>query len=56
MKNFKLQYDLTDRKDSDIVFAKGESVQVCFDFDRNRSIPVSDVLKDKLLEYKWNFV
>ena len=55
-KSFKLRYDLTDRKDSDILFAKGESVQVCFDFDRNRSIPVSDALKDKLLEYQWNFV
>lgn len=55
-KSFELQYELTDRKDTGTVFAKGESVQVCFDYEQNRSIPVSAALKDRLLEYQWNFV
>ena len=50
-KSFELQYEVTDRNDTATVFAKGESVQVCFDYERNESIPISDALKDKLLEY-----
>jgi acyl-CoA thioester hydrolase len=55
-KSFELQYELTDRKDTGTVFAKGESIQVCFDYEQNRSVPVSEALKDQLLDYQWNFV
>ena len=51
-KSFKLSYELLDRIDESIIFAKGESVQVCFDYKRNRSIPVSNSLKNKLLEIR----
>jgi acyl-CoA thioester hydrolase len=51
-KSFELTYELTDRIDPSKRFAKGESVQVCFDYRRNRSIPVSKTLKNKLLEYQ----
>ena len=51
-KSFKLSYELSDRIDETKIFAKGESVQVCFDYKRNRSIPVSDSLKNKLLEIR----
>jgi acyl-CoA thioesterase FadM len=55
-KEVPISNELTDRKDERTVFAKGESVQVCFDYEQNRSIPVSAALKDQLLEYQWNFV
>lgn len=51
-KSFKLSYELSDRIDESKIFAKGESVQVCFDYKNNRSIPVSDGLKNKLLEIR----
>ena len=51
-KSFELSYELTDRIDPSKLFAKGETVQVCFDYSRNRSIPVSKTLKNKLLEYQ----
>ena len=51
-KSFELNYELTDRTDRSKIFAKGESIQVCFDYKRNRSIPVSKSLIDKLLEYQ----
>jgi len=55
-KSFELQYELTDRNDTATVFAKGESIQVCFDYERNESIPVSDTFRNQLIEYQWNFV
>jgi acyl-CoA thioester hydrolase len=51
-KSFEFKYDLTDRIDKSKIFARGESVQVCFNYTRNRSIPVSDTLKQKLIEYQ----
>ena len=51
-KSFELQYELTDRNDTATVFAKGESIQVCFDYERNESIPVSDAFRNQLIEYQ----
>ena len=55
-KSFELHYELTDRNDTTAVFAKGESVLVCFDYERNESIPVSDTIRNQLIEYQWDFV
>ena len=51
-KSFKLSYKLRDRIDESKIFAKGESVQVCFDYKNNQSIPVPEGLKNKLLEIR----
>jgi len=47
-KSFGLRYELVNRSDESIVFAKGESVQVCFDYKENRTITVPEDLKKKL--------
>ena len=51
-KSFGLSYELTDRSDHDIVFAKAESVQVCYDYKSDESVLVSDELKQRLSKYK----
>jgi acyl-CoA thioester hydrolase len=52
-KSFALGYNLVDFKDPSISYAKGESVQVCFDYGENKSITVPAELKQKLIEYLW---
>jgi acyl-CoA thioesterase FadM len=42
---------LIDSTDSSIIFATGESVQVCFDYQKNASMPVSDELRAHLSGY-----
>lgn len=51
-KSFKLYYELTDRNDSEIVFAKAESVQVCYDYKSNETVRVSDELKQRFSKYQ----
>jgi len=51
-KSFKLYYELVDRNNDEIVFAKAESVQVCFDYKSNETVRVSDELKQQLSKYK----
>ena len=50
-KSFGLGYKLTDLSDASIVYAKGESVQVCFDYEKNESIAVPSGLKQKLIDH-----
>jgi len=50
-KSFGLGYSLVDMTDASIIYAKGESVQVCFDYGENKSIAVPDDLKQRLIEY-----
>lgn len=50
-KSFELGYCLVDLTDASITYAKGESVQVCFDYEKNKSMAVSAELKQKLIEY-----
>jgi acyl-CoA thioester hydrolase len=52
IKSFGLGYKLVDLSDESITYAKGESVQVCFDYGENKSIAVSAALKQKLIEYQ----
>ena len=51
-KSFKLHYELTDRNNYEIVFAKAESVQVCFEYKSNETVRVSDELKESFLKFK----
>jgi len=50
-KSFKFHYQLVDASDPATVFATGESVQVCFDYQKNRSIPLSEDLNAQLSAY-----
>jgi acyl-CoA thioester hydrolase len=50
-KSFVLAYRLADQTDESATFATGESVQVCFDYEENKSIAVPIELKQKLSEY-----
>jgi len=50
-KSFGLGYRLVDSADESVIYAKGESVQVCFDYGENRSMAVPDDLKRKLIAY-----
>lgn len=51
-KSFKLDYQLVDLSDESILYAKGESVQVCFDYKQNKSVEVSAELKESLGKYQ----
>jgi len=53
-KSFTFHYQLTDTSDPSVIYATGESVQVCFDYQKNTSIPVSDELKAQLSAYRDN--
>ncbi|MEW6671582.1 MAG: thioesterase family protein [Thermodesulfobacteriota bacterium] len=48
-KSFSFNYKLADRKDDSVVFATGVSVQVCYDFSLNKSVPVPAEFKEKLV-------
>ena len=50
-KSFALIYHLMDRMDTSVVYARADSVLVCFDYEKNVSRPVPDELKAKLSEY-----
>ena len=50
-KSFELGYKLADLSDASIEYAKGESIQVCFDYEKNQSIAVPAELRQKLMEY-----
>lgn len=50
-KSFDYVYRLTDRSDESIVYATGESVQVCYDYEKNQSMTVPDGLRDQLSTY-----
>ncbi len=50
-KSFVLAYALVDINDDNRIFAKGSSVQVCFDYQRRQSIPVPTALRQALAGY-----
>jgi len=50
-KSFGLAYALMDEADVSRIFAKGSSVQVCYDYRQRRSVPVPQTLKKALLAY-----
>jgi acyl-CoA thioester hydrolase len=50
-KSFTLTYVLMDASDVNRIFAKGSSVQVCYDYRQRQSVPVPQMLKKALLAY-----
>jgi len=53
-KSFTFNYKLADRKDDSLVFATGKSIQVCYDYSLNKSVPVSPDFKEKLQAFQQN--
>ena len=51
-KSFKLGYQLVDLSDNSMIYAKGESVQVFYDYGENKPVAVSAALKQKLLSFQ----
>lgn len=51
-KSFHLGYRLVDGKDPAIVYAKAESIQVCYDYGNGKSMEVPEDLKTKLAPYR----
>ncbi len=50
-KSFSFGYKLVDLFDDAIVYATGESVQVCYDYTTEKSIPISEEMKQQMSEY-----
>lgn len=50
-KSFTLGYAVLDRKDDHAMFATGTSVQVCYDYGRQKTMPVPGDLIDLLRQY-----
>jgi acyl-CoA thioesterase FadM len=50
-KSFTLAYQLVHREDPSVVFARGTTVQVCYDYPGKRTMPIPQTLKTKLEAY-----
>lgn len=51
-KSFKLGYNLLDNdKDNITSYAHCESIQICYDYNQNKSTEISNKLRQKLLNY-----
>ncbi|MBN1226921.1 MAG: acyl-CoA thioesterase [Deltaproteobacteria bacterium] len=50
-KRFGIKYILADKKNKSIVYAKGYSVQVFYDYKKNMTVPVAQGFIEKISEY-----
>jgi len=50
-KSFTLRYKVIDSRDESVIFAKGNSVQVFFDYKKKIAIPIPNEFLDKISEY-----
>ena len=50
-KSFSFEYRLVDSSDEAMVNAAGESIQVCYDYEKNRSIEVPAKMRERLALY-----
>ncbi|MBW1909841.1 MAG: acyl-CoA thioesterase [Deltaproteobacteria bacterium] len=50
-KRFSLEYRLVDTGDESIVYAKGRSVQVFFDYEKNKTAPIPKDFLEKISDY-----
>lgn len=51
-KSFTIAYELADKLDETEIYARGRSILVCYDYERNCSIAVSNELREKLAAYR----
>ena len=50
-KSFSFEYRLVDLSDEAMVYATGKSIQVCYDYQKNRSIEVPSKMRERLTLY-----
>ena len=50
-KSFSFEYRLVDLSDEAMVYAIGKSIQVCYDYQKNRSIEVPSKMRERLTLY-----
>ena len=50
-KSFVLAYTVLDRGDDSVVYATGKSVQVCYDYQQEKTMPVPGALMELLQQY-----
>jgi acyl-CoA thioester hydrolase len=50
-KSFSFEYRLVDLSDEAMVYATGKSIQVCYDYQRDRSIEVPAKMRERLTLY-----
>ena len=50
-KSFSLSYKITDLSDESVIYATGESVQVCFDYVQDKSIQMPSEFREMLDRY-----
>jgi len=50
-KSFSFEYRLVDFSDESMVYATGKSIQVCYDYQKNRSIEVPAKMRERLTLY-----
>jgi len=50
-KSIACEYRLASRSDADLIYATGESVQVCYDYRKDKTIPVPKEIRDRFSEY-----
>ena len=50
-KSFSFEYRLVDFSDEAMVYATGKSIQVCYDYQKNRSIEVPAKMRERLTLY-----
>ncbi len=53
-KSFNLGYRLVDDNKEDITYAEGSSIQICYDYNQNKSVAISQKLMNKLQKYHAN--
>lgn len=47
-KRFDMQYVLVDSNDAAVVYARGQSIQVFYDYQKNQSKPIPDHIRERL--------
>ena len=50
-RSFSFGYKLIDSKNESMVYATGESVQVCYDYTAETSMAVTDTMREALAQY-----
>ncbi|HUV77414.1 MAG TPA: acyl-CoA thioesterase [Desulfobacterales bacterium] len=50
-RSFSFEYKLIDSKDESMVYATGESVQVCYDYTADTSMAVTDKMREAMAQY-----
>jgi len=50
-KRFNIKYSLVNSSNESLVYAEGQSVQVFFDYKKNRTVPISKYFMEKISDY-----